>query len=161
MLQSLYPGDWKDCIKRLNSNIREGNQDKRRTDTYVNQVTPHEYWTFIGIMLLCTVTKSGGMDGLYLASHREGIIESPRGQTFMSKRRMKEIKKVWVTQFENKSQKDTNPWWRVNRLVDDFNANRKKMVASSRVKTMDESMSAYRPQKTKTGNLPNISYIQR
>ena len=89
------------------------------------------------------------------------IDESPRGQTVMSKRRMKEIKKVWVTQFENKSQKDTNPWWRVNRLVDDFNANKKKMVASSRVKTMDESMSAYRPQKTKTGNLSNISYIQR
>ena len=28
-------------------------------------------------------------------------------------------------------------------------------------KTLDESMSAFRPQKTKTGNLPNISFILR
>ena len=31
----------------------------------------------------------------------------------------------------------------------------------ARVKTLDESMSAFRPQKTKTGNLPNISFILR
>ena len=34
-------------------------------------------------------------------------------------------------------------------------------VAASHVLTLDESMSAYRPQTTKTGNLPNISFILR
>ena len=57
--------------------------------------------------------------------------------------------------------KQKNKWWRVGRLVQGFNNNRAKTVAASRVKTLDESMSAFRPQSSKTGNLPNISYILR
>ena len=46
-------------------------------------------------------------------------------------------------------------------MVQGFNNNRRRTVAASRVKTLDESMSPYRPQTRKTGNLPNISYIMR
>ena len=46
-------------------------------------------------------------------------------------------------------------------MVNSFNTNRKSTVAASRFKTLDESMSAYRPQTRKTGNLPNIRYILR
>ena len=58
-------------------------------------------------------------------------------------------------------EKETNKWWRVGYLVHGFNQNRQSTVASSRIKTLDESMSAYRPQTRKNGNLPNISFILR
>ena len=46
-------------------------------------------------------------------------------------------------------------------IVNWSNMNRRETIASSRVKTHDESMSALKPQTTKKGNLPNISYIMR
>ena len=57
--------------------------------------------------------------------------------------------------------KERNKWWKVAYLVDGFNTNRKSTVAASRIKTLDESMSAFCPQTRKTGNLPNISFILR
>jgi hypothetical protein len=42
-----------------------------------------------------------------------------------------------------------------------FNDNRRRTVAASSTKVFDESMSAYRPQTTKTGGLPHISFIMR
>jgi len=44
-------------------------------------------------------------------------------------------------------------------LIVEFNGNRKKNVAASFFKLLDESMSAWYPRKTKTGGLPNISFI--
>jgi len=49
----------------------------------------------------------------------------------------------------------------ISRLIDDFNNNRKKGVAASVIKVLDELMSAWRPRKNKTGGLPNISFILR
>ena len=82
----------------------------------------------------------------------------------MSYSRFKFIKRHWMSQFElpvSDDEKERNKWWRVGYLVDGFNTNRKSTVAASRFKTLDGSMSAYRPQTRKTGNLPNISYILR
>ena len=45
--------------------------------------------------------------------------------------------------------------------IDAFNENRKRCVMASHIKVLDESMSAYRPQITKTGNLPNITCLLR
>ena len=74
------------------------------------------------------------------------------------------IKKAWPKQFQldiDDDEKESNKWWEVGHLVHGFNKNRQVTIASSRVKTMDESMSAFKPRTTKTGNLPNISYIKR
>ena len=54
-----------------------------------------------------------------------------------------------------------DPWYHVSKFVGEFNKNRFAQVASSRIKVLDESMSAWRPRKDKTGGLPNISYIKR
>ncbi len=40
-----------------------------------------------------------------------------------------------------------------------FNDNRANLIAASVIKLLDESMSAWRPRKDKTGGLPNISFI--
>ena len=116
------------------------------------------------MLLLCAVQKTGGVFGLYNRKETEGIVKKVNGSEYMSQTRFKFIKKYWVKQFEldiTNEEKVRNPWWRVGYLVHGFNQNRNNTVASSRVKTMDESMSAYRPQTRKTGNLPNISFIHR
>ena len=55
----------------------------------------------------------------------------------------------------------TDPWWNERGLIDRFNANRLKHVASSSWRVVDESMSPYRPHMTKTGTLDHLSFVQR
>ena len=83
------------------------------------------------------------------------MIERVNASKHMSYTWFKFIKKYWVSQFHldlTNEEKETNKWWRVGYLVHGFNQNRQSTVASSRIKTLDESMSAYRPQTRKTGN---------
>lgn len=73
--------------------------------------------------------------------------------------RFEEFKRYLPFGFEGDDK--TDPWNRINRLVEGFNNNRKMTVAASRKKVMDELMSAFKPRTSDTGNLPNISWIAR
>jgi hypothetical protein len=53
------------------------------------------------------------------------------------------------------------PWYMLSKLIDAFNKNRGKMVAASVIKLLDETVSAWRPRKSKTGGLPKILFILR
>ena len=84
----------------------------------------------------------------------------------MRKRRFEDISSKFHFAFidettNNSSLTNYDPWFTVSKLISDFNKNRFIRVAASTVKLLDESMSAYKPRKDKTGGLPNISYIQR
>ena len=63
--------------------------------------------------------------------------------------------------FADKRKKGSDPWWQLVGGIDGFNEVREKNVSSGFVITLDESMSAFKPQTTKTGNLPHLSFIQR
>ena len=151
---------WKLSLTLLNKAIAKHNETIRTNAGKLKMITQKEYWRFNGILLLCGITKKGGVDGLYKKGTC-GIVANVNASKYMSHKRFKEIKKHWIQQFHHEGLKDVEPWWRVHQLVTGFNKNRQRTVASSRVKTLDESMSAFRPQKTKTGNLPNISFILR
>ena len=58
-------------------------------------------------------------------------------------------------------EKRNDDWWIISRCIIEFNQNRKRQVSASFMKTMDESMSAFRPQTRATGNLPHLSFILR
>ena len=156
---TLFPVNWKESLKLLNIGVTQHNETVRSKQFKINSISQNEYWIFNGLLCYCGLVKSGGVGGLY--KKQSGIIQNAKGAEYMSHKRFKQLKQVWVSQFNDASQKQTNAWWKVAKLVTGFNSNRAKTVASSRVKTLDESMSAFRPQKTKTGNLPNISYILR
>ena len=162
MFEALFPVNWKQSLKRLNKAIADDQANTRKKCS--KAVSEKEYWIFIGLLVLCGVQKTGGIDGCYNNKETKGIIKSVNAHKYMSYTRFKFIKTQWVTQFElqvSDQEKEKNKWWRVGYLVQGYNNNRKQTVASSRIKTLDESMSAYRPQTNKTGNLPNISYILR
>jgi hypothetical protein len=156
---TLFPVKWKESLKLLNEAITKHNEGIRLKGSQVDHVSQKEYWIFNGLLCYCGLVKSGGVEGLY--KKQSGIVNTARGSEYMSHKRFKQIKQVWVSQFSDPLQKSDNAWWRVALLVTGFNLNRTKTVACSRVKTLDETMSAFRPQKSKTGNLPNISFILR
>jgi hypothetical protein len=56
---------------------------------------------------------------------------------------------------------ENDPWWQFSAAVEAFNENRQNSVLASFLKTMDESMSAFRPRTTRFGDLPHLSFILR
>ena len=80
---------------------------------------------------------------------------------WMVEYRFKEFRQFIPTIYEDASRKQNDPWWRFSSGVDQFNLNRLKYIVPSNHMTMDELMSAWRPRKTKTGGLPNITHIPR
>ena len=54
-----------------------------------------------------------------------------------------------------------DPWYSARGGINGFNENRARTILKSNVMVPDESMIAWEPQTTKTGGLPNISYIKR
>ena len=159
---TLFPVNYRESLKRLNKAINQDPVSRTRKSSY--DVSDHEYFVFIGILLLAGVQSSGGIESLYKSKETEGLITKIKASQYMSFTRFKFIKKYWVRQFEldiTDEEKETNRWWRMGYLINGFNDNRNKTVAASRVLTLDESMSAFRPQTSKTGNLPNISFILR
>ena len=50
-----------------------------------------------------------------------------------------------------------DPWAMARGLIEDFNATRVEVISTGCVLVLDESMSAYKPRKDKTGGLPDIS----
>ena len=52
-------------------------------------------------------------------------------------------------------------WWKFAEAINSFNENRSENIMTSSDRILDESMSAFRPRTSKTGGLPNISYILR
>lgn len=54
-----------------------------------------------------------------------------------------------------------DPWAMFRLMVQDFNANRQRVVGLGLMQVLDESMSNWQPRKDKLGGLPNISFIKR
>lgn len=122
-------------------------------------VTKHEFWVFWGIIVASAAYGEKG-ENLFREGGK-GIIYAPNLGRFMKFYRFKDIKSFIPWMVKDESRKDKDPWWQFVKAVEDFNANRKSTVAASIWKVFDESMSAYRPRTTKTGGLPNISWIER
>ena len=89
------------------------------------------------------------------------IIKSPDFGQYLGENRFKEYRKLIPRIWENKDVKESDPWWEFSSAVQEFNQQRRDLIKASNWKVEDESMSAWCLQKTKTGGLPNISYIVR
>ena len=92
---------------------------------------------------------------------KEETVRFDPGQ-WMSRGRFREIKKyipIMFTSDDKKSNED--PWYQIIKVVEDFNLNRKRTIATSNLRDTDETMSPYCPQTVKTGNIPHLSYVFR
>ncbi len=59
----------------------------------------------------------------------------------------------------DESKTEMDPWYQFSKAIDDFNEIRRSRVVCSQWIFADESMSAWRPQTTALGGLPNIYHF--
>lgn len=148
----------------------EGNRPYR-------DVTEHEFWAFIGILISAAAWGKGGEhlwgkapDGAFTSFEdiTTNINYGPKNRSnpdnldIMSYQRFTEIKAYYPKGFEDHDARDRgDDWYKIRHLVNGFNENRSQIAAGSARKVFDESMSAIKPRTTKQIDLPNISYVKR
>jgi hypothetical protein len=171
LLQKMWPGYWKQQLRQLNLKIAAKNASDLNKKKKIHQVSEHEWWRFIGILLSAAPHGKGGIN--LWEKHSDGFSMSksvdygPAGYDIMAEYRFKEIKACFPWAFQDVTKADEgdegtyDPWNMILLLVEGFNSNRHAWVAASVRKVLDESMSAWCPQTTPTGGLPNISFILR
>jgi hypothetical protein len=82
-------------------------------------------------------------------------------EKYMAFGQWKELSRFFPEAFVDISEKEGDPWYQFSSAVEEFNEIRQsELVCSSRV-SVDETMCAWRPRKTATGGVPNISFIIR
>jgi hypothetical protein len=87
---------------------------------------------------------------------------APNMKRFMAENRFENLKRVLPWVFADSTGSPLgDPWYRARGGINGFNENRARTILKSNVMVPDESMIAWEPQTTKTGGLPNISYIKR
>jgi hypothetical protein len=67
----------------------------------------------------------------------------------------------YLVSLQSLIKKDTDPWFKFSGAIEEFNDIRRNELCCSLWISVDETMSAWRPRKTATGGLPNISFIVR
>ena len=97
-IHDIVPVNWKTSLKKLNNKMKSSGTNTRKRG--INEVSAQEYWIFIGILLLCAVQGSGGVDGLYNDKQTGGILQRVKVREHMSYSRFKFIKMHWMTQFK-------------------------------------------------------------
>ena len=86
--------------------------------------------------------------------------ELPNFRRYMYLYRWKQFIKFFPMIWKAEEEKTVDPWWRIRRLVDEFNSLRMKWIHASNILVFDESIIGYRPQVNPTGNLPHITFMK-
>ena len=156
--------DWPSKLEKMNRCIDKQNQLQAK-----KHIKRFERWDFIvGHALLIGAScfcQSGSM--LFGGSQKESdelwdtVVQKAKFDRYMKLYRFKEFRFFLPKMFEQPLEKDYDPWWAFSSAISDFNEIRNSHITSSWVKSLDESMSAWRPRTSKNGGLPNISYIIR
>jgi hypothetical protein len=171
LLQKMWPGNWKQQLRQLNikiSTVNASNGNKNIRE--IHAVSEYEWWVFIGILISAGPHDRGGIKLWAKQSYgftvTSPINYGPAGLNVMAYYRFNEIKANFPWSFQDKSkaeeeQESYDPWNMILLMIDGYNSNRRSWVAASVRKVLDESMSAWCPQTTKTGGLPHLSFILR
>ena len=121
-----------------------------------------EFLICLGLMIgaVCYAQKGVGLwDSGKKLPDWETLEPSAHFEQYIKAYRFKEFRRFLPSIYENPEKKNTDPWWRFCDAVDQFNAIRKDLLRCYNEVCVDETMCAFKPQKTKTGGLPNITYI--
>jgi hypothetical protein len=174
LLVKLWAGNWRRHMLNINKEVDiynddvekkvdEGFYNTRNRPALIKHVSAKEFWTFWGLMLFSAVVDGKG-NIWETAEEHEGL-QSPQlnMSRYMQKHRFEKIRRFVPNMAASWDRKETDPWWQVVQMVEDFNANRTQRVRASKTKTDDERMMGVRPRTTKYGDpaLPHISHILR
>lgn len=158
LLESLWPGDWREQLKKMNDGIKELNCKPR--PRVFKECTEDEWWKIWGIIIFASKVGKGGLDHLYNKSQKVLDDLPPIDLTeIMTRYRATQLIQILPSAFHGND--TTDPWNPILALVNGFNNNRSQIVAASSTKLMDETMSSWSPTTTKYGGLPFLSFILR
>ena len=163
LLQHLWPGDWWEQLAYLNSIIQEKeNSDVSPTKKVLKRISEHEFWRFFGLLLAARLEgRTGTLWDTDRNRETTGILKKVDYTPYMNRGRFTEIRQYMKFVFADKSLSGTDDWWQIMAGINGFNENRRRVVQAPNIKVLDETMSAWRPQTRKSGNLPSLSFILR
>ncbi len=160
---------WKNKLKKLNEAVAELNTKERAAR--IQPFSEKEFLIGLGITIAAAGFNCRGCELWAKASKQDpqvsdpktwgNIIPSPDFGRYMGENRFKEYHKLIATIWQDKNIKECDPWWEFSAAVKEFNQQPSDSIKASQWKVEDESMSAWCPRKSKTGGLPNISYVIR
>ena len=153
LLLHMWPGSIKDQLDGMNKVIIEDNVERRRRGRpVVKPVSLRELGVFLAILLIaCLEGKKGSSLWVGSPDDGEGYKSQIDVSEFMKEYRNRQIRDYFELFFADHLKKGTDAWWRVLAGIEGFNKRRKVCVSASRDKTHDESMSAFQPRTTPTG----------
>jgi len=171
ILWDLWPTDIDEDINKLNDAIKIDNlKRKERYYRVIKAVSKGEYIIF-HVLLIGISKHSDQGDKLFHdenskfgardKKHRQLSLRINFGK-YMKHWRYKQIKTYVPQVMESKELKYwVDDWWRFKKRLDEFNETRNRELLTSHVLAFDEIMSTFIPRTTATGDLPNISYVNR
>ena len=162
-MRLMFGGNLVENVVQVNQAIQRFNEENNRN---ISLFTNAEFLRGMGCLIgsVCFSANGNQLWNKETANDVNGWVSiEPNAEfyKYMPKYRFKEFRQFLPTINEDRSKENSDPWWRYVGGVDSFNLNRLKYVVSSNHISMDELMSAWRPRKTKTGGLPNITNIPR
>ena len=177
-LQLVYrSGDWGGALEKMNRKIDSYNESQARTGgsasrRKIKDFTDKEFLIGNAIIIGATDCSEKG-ENLWENSrgnkqwkkHWVSVSSPTNFGTYMRYYRFKQFKQffplIWQESNQPTDINHSNSWSKFEPAIRTFNDNRRYLITPSSIVAIDESMCAYRPQTTKTGGLPNISYILR
>ena len=148
----LWPGDMWSQLEKLNRMLREVvNVDRKKRNLRVTkQVTKKELLTFLSLIIAGAQYNIRGRRLWRREKNNEArrtFTSAPDFGRWMSYHRFNEIKAlVPLMMVADTGIDDGDPWWRHRNFVNEFNKTRQDVMLISRVRVLDETMSALRPR---------------
>jgi len=157
--------DWRKKVEKMNAGVSA-------SKTKCRPFTEKEFLTGLGILIGAAEFAKKGSD---LFSVKDQFVEEgdddddkwaslcpePHFEKFMSFGRWKDFRRFFPEIFADETRKETDVWYQFSAAIDEFNEIRSNLICGSRWISVDETMCAWKPRKTATGGLPNISFIIR
>ena len=165
-LRLMFGGNMVEAVTKANIAIRDFNEKNGRAKP-ISFFSHSEFLRGIAVLIGAVCFSSSGNQLWKKTSEEDpsndfvSIEPSAQFYKWMSKFRFKEFRQFLPSIYEDRTKMNTDPWWKFIGGVEQFNLNRLKYVVSSNHLALDELMMAWRPRKTKTGGLPNITHIPR
>ena len=177
-LQLVYSnGAWRRALESMNRKLQIHNESQARSASGINRrsisdFTEKEFLIGHAIIIGASDCSEKG-ENLWESSrsnkqwkkHWMSISSPTNFGRYMRFYRFKQFKQflplIWQDTSRPVETVNGNTWWKFDHAVSSFNEIRRNFIIPSEIIAIDESMSAFRPQTTKTGGLPNISYIFR
>ena len=180
MLLAYVDGEWERPLAQMNKKIEVHNNFYNRKNSKFREVRQFSEKEFViahaiiigaadcsdrGEALWSTEirAKNRNTDPREIDYEKYWTSISPKADfsIYMRLYRFKQFRQFFPTIWESDHHAGKDPWWKFQSAVDNFNEIRNELVLPSEILCVDESMSAFRPQTTKTGDMPNISYVTR